>query len=408
MNGQKTSFWIRISLFNLLIVAAIGVLMRFKIGFEFPFLDQKHLQHAHSHFAFAGWISQTIMALMVHVIHLHLSAKRLKSYNTILSANLISAYGMLVAFAIQGYGMFSIFFSSMSIIVAFSFAYYFFKDLKKTPTLPSKIWFEAALFFNILSAFGTLALSVMMATKNLEQHSYLAAVYWYLHFQYNGWFLFACMGLFVSYVHQLFPEFVPSKNIFWLFTASCVPAYGLSILWLNLPIWIYCIIVLAAFAQMLGWLNMVWVLKKVSFLKNLSTNRYSNLLFSLIAIAVTIKFGLQLGSTIPSVSKLAFGFRPIVIAYLHLVLLAITTVFLLTYLYAEKLLRFNRVAIVGLIVFVVGVYANELALAVQGVTSISYTVVPHIDIVLFGISLFIFLGLLLMSFVQLFSSNTSK
>jgi hypothetical protein len=39
--------------------------MRYKIGFEFPFFDQKHLQHSHSHFAFSGWISHTLMVLMI-------------------------------------------------------------------------------------------------------------------------------------------------------------------------------------------------------------------------------------------------------------------------------------------------------------------------------------------------------
>ena len=41
------------------------------------------------------------------------------------------------------------------------------------------------------------------------------------------------------------------------------------------------------------------------------------------AIALSVKLLLQLVSTIPSLSNLAFGFRPIVIGYLHLVLLGV-------------------------------------------------------------------------------------
>jgi uncharacterized membrane protein required for colicin V production len=37
---------------------------------------------------------------------------------------------MLVFFIIQGYGLFSIIFSTASIVVACVFAYYFIKDLK--------------------------------------------------------------------------------------------------------------------------------------------------------------------------------------------------------------------------------------------------------------------------------------
>ena len=61
----NSKFWLKFSLLNLLIVALIGLLMRYKIGFEFPFFDQKHLQHSHSHFAFSGWISHTLMVLMI-------------------------------------------------------------------------------------------------------------------------------------------------------------------------------------------------------------------------------------------------------------------------------------------------------------------------------------------------------
>ena len=68
--------WIRISLFNLLVVALLGVLMRYKIGFSFPFFDQKYLQHAHSHFAFAGWVSQMLMACMVRLLGARLSPAR--------------------------------------------------------------------------------------------------------------------------------------------------------------------------------------------------------------------------------------------------------------------------------------------------------------------------------------------
>mgnify|MGYP000945526006 CR=1 FL=1 len=126
----NAKFWLKFSLVNLLIVALIGLLMRYKIGFYFPFLDQKHLQHSHSHFAFSGWISHTLMVLMVAFLGKKgLRKKELENgfgvYNKILIANLICAYGMLVFFIIQGYGAFSILFSTGSIIVSCFFGYYF-------------------------------------------------------------------------------------------------------------------------------------------------------------------------------------------------------------------------------------------------------------------------------------------
>ncbi len=61
MNPEQK--WIKICFINLLIVALLGVTLRYKIAFSLPFVDQKHLLHGHSHFAFAGWITQIIQVV---------------------------------------------------------------------------------------------------------------------------------------------------------------------------------------------------------------------------------------------------------------------------------------------------------------------------------------------------------
>lgn len=405
MPNYNANSWIRFSLLSLFIVSCLGALMRYKIGFEFPYLDQKHLQHAHSHFAFVGWVSQTLMVLMVKTLQPSLPTSRLKSYQNLLILNLIAAFGMLAAFIVQGYAFFSISFSTLSIIVSFVFAFFYVKDARLLPDANSKNWFRAALFFNILSSLGTFALVYMMATKKMPQHAYLASLYWFLHFQYNGWFFFAGMGLFFNYLYSIMPAIKKSDTIFWLFAASCIPAYGLSTLWLEIPTWIYAIIVAAAIAQFWGWIRVLLLLKEVAFLKSERMNRLSKFLFLFVAIALSIKLSLQLGSTVPAISKFAFGFRPIVMAYLHLVLLAVTSAFLITYIYTNVLMKVNKLTITGILLFVSGVFINELVLAVQGIASFSYTVVPYANEMLFGIALFIVSSLLMLNISQ-FSIKT--
>ena len=119
-------------------------------------------------------------------------------------------------------------------------------------------------------------------------------------------------------------------------------------------------------------------------------------LFLFVVIAFSIKLFLQLGSTIPLVSKLAFGFRPIVIAYLHLVLLAVVSVFLLAYMHTLGLMRQNSFSIFGMAFFVAGVFLNELVLAVQGIASFSYIPIPLANETLFYISLQLISGSLLL------------
>ena len=76
--------WTKILLINILIVAVLGILMRYKIGFEFPYFDQKNLQNAHSHFAFAGWVTQAFLYLLVNFISPQLKLGEIKKYNLLL------------------------------------------------------------------------------------------------------------------------------------------------------------------------------------------------------------------------------------------------------------------------------------------------------------------------------------
>ena len=54
----------------------------------------------------------------------------------------------------------------------------------------------------------------------------------------------------------------------------------------------------------------------------------------------------------------------------------------------------------SLIVFSVGVFANEFVLMIQGVASFAYILVPHLNEVLFGVSL-----VMLLSMVTLMLNN---
>ena len=387
-------FWLKLSLLNLFIVATLGVLMRYKIGFEFPYLDQKNLQHSHSHFAFSGWVSHTLMTLMVYYLQNKTVDFQVNKYRKIIIANLIISYIMLVSFIIEGYGLISIIASTASILISYIFGYYYIKDLRKIDSdLLSINWFKAAILFNIFSSFGTFYLAYMMVTKDIVQDYYLSSIYYFLHFQYNGWFFFGCMGLIFGFLNLK-----KSENPFYetsckLLAFSCIPAYFLSTLWLDLPVWLFVLTVLAAIIQVFVWFKLLYILirTKKEFLKNFSPLLHYILLFA--TVALSIKLVLQLGSTIPVISDLAFGFRPIVIAYLHLVLLAVISLFLLFYIYANHLIFISRRIKIGLFVFSIGVLLNELVLAVQGVASFSYTIIPNVNELLFAVAIILLFGI---------------
>ena len=90
-----------------------------------------------------------------------------------------------------------------------------------------------------------------------------------------------------------------------------------------MPAWLYSLVVMASVVQFVAWIWMLRIVSKVYAHFKHHVSSLVHYLFILLSIALTVKFTLQLGSVIPFVSKLAFGFRPIVIAYLHLVQLGV-------------------------------------------------------------------------------------
>lgn len=381
--------WLGWGIFNLAIVALYGVLMRYKIAFDFPFFDQKNLLHAHSHFAFSGWISQVLYAGLMWVNFPYLNELKRKKYHWLMAWNLIASFGMLIAFTIQGYKAISISFSTLSIVIAVAFAIVFIKDLKCLPKPhPAKRWSIVGLLLNVVSAVGPLFLAYMMATKNIDHNYYLGSVYYYLHFQYSGWFFFGSMAIMVNYLPANFPSL---NKYFNVFAATVIPTFFLSILWAKLPNWLYIITVLATFLQLITWLFLLMRLFKY-FKPKAKSAAWFKWFFYVAALALTLKFTLQAVSVVPSLSQLVFGFRPIVIAYLHLVLLGVYSLFLLGFLFEQKVIKPSKTAKLMAFVFMFGVLLNELFLGIQGVASFAYIAIPLINELLFGAAVVLLLG----------------
>ncbi len=382
--------WIKISLISLVFVAIYGTLMRYKIAFSFPFFEQKNLLHAHSHFAFSAWITHLLYCGLSLIASKFLPSEKLKKYERIIIANLLCAYGMLIAFTAQGYATVSISLSTLSIFIAVVFAWNFIKDIKYFPANhPSKAWIITGLLLHIISSAGPFSLAYMMATKNINHEVYLGSVYYYLHFQYNGWFFFGTMAIIAAHL----PENLFSlKKYFWLFAPTAFLTFFLSVLWLKLPLWLYIITVIAAFVQLFAWAMLLVKIRPV--LKQFKTTfpKWVNVFFYAATLALSIKFLLQAVSVIPSLSQFVFGMRPIVIAYIHLVLLGIYSLFFIGYLLANGFVAISKTVKFFAFVFLVGVLINELLLGIQGIAAFAYFPIAHINEMLLGAAVLLLTG----------------
>lgn len=406
--GKSPQYWLRISIINLFIVSILGVILRYKIAFALPIIDQKHLLHGHSHFAFAGWLNQTIMVLIIYVISNHNENSLINKFKPLFYINLITSYGMLISFVNSGYGIFSISFLMISIINSYVFGILVWKELNKSnKNLISYWWYKAGIIFNTLSSIGAFALSFLMANSSINQNYYLLAVYAFLHFQYNGWFFFSCMGLFTSQIEKIKEINKRLKTIFLLFAIACIPAYYLSALWLPIPTIGYYIIVISALAQCVGWgmvLKVIYINHAQFVILFHNKGRW---LIYLAGIALSIKLFLQLFSTIPSLGQLAFGIRPVVIGYLHLMLLGVISLFLLGYIFGNNIIKMNNYTKIGTLIFIIGIITNQLLLLVQGIEAMNYIGIPFLNEHLFIAAIIMFTGLLLIN-IQSNHNRSSK
>jgi hypothetical protein len=94
-------FWNRLTLVNLALVAFLGATLRTKILFPLPFIEQKNLINAHSHFAFGAWVTLSFFVLFVYNL---LPAERASRsiYQVFFWLLQATSIGMLLSFPFTG------------------------------------------------------------------------------------------------------------------------------------------------------------------------------------------------------------------------------------------------------------------------------------------------------------------
>ena len=392
----RTKQWIQVALINFCVVALAGITMRYKINFSLPAVNQKYLMYGHSNFAFVGWVAVALMVLMVRYLIRNKVQTNYKKYNRILIADVIASYAMFISFIIQGYAFWSITFSTITILISYFFIFFYWKDLNKVIDAGfSRAWHKAALLLWAFSSLGAFMLAYLMANHIMIQDLYFSAVYFFMHFQYNGWFLFVCFGVFFSYMHRLglFQIGFLSKRLFIILAITVIPSFFLSILWMRLPLSLHWIANISGVLQLLA---LLYFYRILSVVKNSEKIRFSwstKWLWTLASAAFILKIILQVLSIIPFLSHFAFSFRPIIIGYLHLSFVGIISLFILGYI-NEFIHRFRgRVSGIGALVFVTGFIVQEIILMLQGLEAMNVEPIRSANIILFYCAILMAAGL---------------
>jgi hypothetical protein len=402
---DKKKLWLLTASAYLVIIAVIGAIMRYKFAAIFPVFDFNFILHVHSHVAMLGWVYTALFTALMYKF-LPASAFDSPAYKRIFWIIQISVIGMLITFPIKGYWALSIVFSTLHIFVTYYFIYRFRKDVSseiKNKYPASLLFINGGLILLIISTLGPFALAVIMADKLGGKDLYNQAIYFYLHFQYNGWFTLGLAGIILSKLEEkgITLNMSSIRLSFWLIFISCIPAYFLSLLSYSLPQWIIIISAVSAFIQLFGALILLRTLLAYS---KMLLNESAGLVKSLFYISVFsffLKFILQLLSSSSYFSAIVFGNRDIIIGYIHLVMLGMVTCGLLWWFSNKEFFDYNNsLSKSGLLLFLSGFVLSEVLLFMQFL--IYYNAVPNLPyhMILFISAILMLAGFMLLWFKQ--------
>lgn len=351
----------RYALAFLVVAAGVGLFLRAFPLFELPFA-YKYLVHAHSHVMLLGWM---YFALQTAITALLLpGGANPRPYRRLRAGVLLTVTGMLCTFPFTGYAPVSILFSTLFLLVSYGYLAFF---LKKAPPgirqLPSFRLARAGLWYMAASSLGPWALGAIMATLGQGSVWYRMAIYFYLHFQYNGWIFMALAGLILR-LWELNGAIMPRgtfRTAFRLLNTGVILTFFLSTLWAEPPGWFHVIGGIGAVVQGLGlWQLFRWLRGCPPPYGFRAPQRF---MAALAGAMLGIKVLLQAASAFPFASRLAVTYPDFIIGYLHGTFLGVINLLLFMLLDWQGWAKIGRRP---LVIYLTGFFLTEGLLFYRG------------------------------------------
>src|SRR5699024_5749369 len=362
-----------------LLTALSGVWMRLFPLHMATAIPYTNVLHAHSHLAILGWafLGTFIIFLSIQWDY----NKRKKEAKAISVTLFITSLVMFIAFLYQGYGLVSIILSTLHIFVEYWTASFIFRHLKMGAfrSQISNLFIKGSLVALLLSSLGPFALGYISSTGMKESAFFDMAIYFYLHFQYNGWLYLFLIGLLITILH--YKKITLSTSLltasFWIYFIALFPGYLLSILWVDVGTSGSVLAIVGSIGQWVGGVGLLFAFKGTSrqLMSHFSKGTIGALGVTLFLLL--IKSSMELGLMSPGMANLIYDTRSIVIGYLHLTLLGFISIFILTQYRMVHILESNRLTFYGSILFGVGFMLNEVLLFGDGL--LTWLNKPHIS-----------------------------
>lgn len=334
----------KLALGYFLLAAILGVILRTFYTIDIP-VNYKFIIHTHSHIALLGWVYLALTTLLykLYLTNLGLDGK----YRKIFWFTQFTLVGMLLTFPFMGYALFSIIFSTLFLFASYWFACFFFKNVpvaaKRTNSYKC---IRVALWYLILSSLGPWALGAIMNTLGAESDWYRFAIYYYLHFLYNGWMIMALVGIlfYVFEQNQITISHKTFGRFFWSINLGIILSLFLSTLFANPPVILNFLGGIGGVLQLVALriLVKIYAVQKEKIPAVFSS--FQEGIFNTVAALILFKMILQLLSAFSYCANLAATVLDFIIGYLHLTFLGVVTLGLFLFLDYFKLIRISRKA----------------------------------------------------------------
>ena len=397
---KKEKLFYLIPLILFILSALYGLLIRWNFIFPIKSFIYKNFLQSHSHVAFLGWGYIATIGAIIHCF-VPSTTKQKTAYKTTIFIILITIFLMLFSFPLGGYKLFSIVLLCLFGVTSYVLSYLLLKDIKGKSIAVKFI--KYGIYYYLLSSLATWFLAYVLVSQG-KTELYYNTVYFYLHFLYNGYFVFILFGLFLKIIENQ-QVLIPKKhqnNFFIFLNLACIPAYALSILWSRVGIVFNIIGFFAAILQLISLVYLFKILSEVT--SKLKWTLVSKVLLKFSVIAYSLKILIQIVSAFPYFVEKSLALKPfLIIGYLHLFTLGFMSVFVFLILIKLQKIQLNTITSkVGLFIFLLGIIGTELLLFTQGfLVLIRFNTIPNYNLWLFTISILLFLGLLLIFVNQL-------
>ena len=363
-------------------------------------VNYRFLTHAHSHVAMLGWV---YLMLYVCIVHYFVPDKK-PIYNKLFWLTQFAVVGMMISFPFQGYAVVSISFSTLHIFCSYYFVYLIWKQ-HKTESIVTRYLLKASLIFMLLSTIGVWCLGPAVSMLGKASAWYQIAIQFFLHFQFNGWFILAVIVLFFHVLKV--EDSIKFRLFFKLLIVSTLFTLALPVYWFAPHIALLWANGLGVLIQLFALLLFLNIIKpyQISLLKHHS--KLTIYMYSFAVFCFVLKIGLQLLSLIPEVSEVAYQHRNFVIGFIHLTMLGVISGFLIGFILQSTLVIVNTWMHFGVFMFVLGFLLTELLLIIQG--SMFYFgkgIITNYYLFLFLSSIFLPLGIILIIINILKTKNT--